>query len=75
MLYTLFPAHSGGCGDAGREYKEYTASTKQLVHIAEQESAYNDPDFNIDWDEVKLGKAAGMPGAWKTDEVRILCSM
>ncbi len=49
--------------------REYTASTKQLEHISDQEATYSGLDYTIDWEEVKLGKAAGMPGGWKTDPV------
>ncbi len=55
--------------DDGRPCMEYSASTKHLEHIAELEAAYSGSDYNINWEEVKLGKAAGMPGGWKINQV------
>ena len=36
----------------------------QLEHISSQQRKYNAKTYNIDWEEVKTGKAAGMPGGW-----------
>lgn len=36
----------------------------QLEHISSQQSKYDTKTYNIDWEEVKTGKAAGMPGRW-----------
>lgn len=36
----------------------------QLEHISSQQRKYDSRTYNIDWDEVKTGKAAGMPGGW-----------
>ena len=32
--------------------------------VMEQQMTYTDPEYSIDWEEVKKGKAAGMPGKW-----------
>ena len=45
----------------------YVVSKKRLEHIAEQESTYEGPDYDINWEEVRQGKAAGMPGSWKIE--------
>ena len=34
------------------------------VAVMEQQMAYREPKYSIDWEEVKKGKAAGMPGKW-----------
>lgn len=36
----------------------------QLKHISSQQRKYDSQTYNIDWEEVKTGKAAGMPGGW-----------
>ena len=32
--------------------------------VMEQQMTYGGPEYSIDWEEVKRGKAAGMPGKW-----------
>ncbi len=33
-------------------------------HLAGLEEWYGGPEYSIDWEEVKEGQAAGMPGKW-----------
>lgn len=42
----------------------YSSESPLQEHIADQQQMYAGPDYNINWEEVKEGKAAGMPGAW-----------
>ena len=35
-----------------------------MENIRSQQSQYDAETYNIDWDEVKAGKAAAMPGTW-----------
>ena len=41
----------------------------QLEHISSQQRKYDSRTYNIDWDEVKTGKAAGMPGGWVSQKI------
>lgn len=36
----------------------------QLEHLSSQQSKYNTETYNINWEQVKSGQAAGMPGGW-----------
>jgi hypothetical protein len=45
-------------------YSSLEVTEFQLEHISSQQRKYDAPTYNIDWDEVKTGKAAGMPGGW-----------
>lgn len=36
----------------------------QLEHLSSQQTRYDADTYNIDWEEVKAGRAAGMPGGW-----------
>ena len=36
----------------------------QLEHLNSQQRRYDAKTYNIDWEEVKAGQAAGMPGEW-----------
>ena len=53
---------SEGCSK--EEASLSTLTEFQLEHISSQQSKYDTQKYNIDWDEVKRGKAAGMPGGW-----------
>lgn len=44
----------------------------QLEHISSQQRKYSAKTYNIDWEDVKAGKAAGMPGGWVS--CKFLCN-
>ena len=53
----------------GECHKEEASSPQQLTefqleHLSSQQKRYDAKTYNIDWEEVKAGQAAGMPGGW-----------
>lgn len=58
--------------DLSQLQDSYTVSPSHLEHVATLESVYSGPDYQIDWGEVKQGKAAGMPGQWTQNVMFIL---
>ena len=54
--------HSGECSI--EELSSLELTEFQVEHISSQQRKYDAKAYNIDWEEVKTGKAAGMPGGW-----------
>lgn len=40
------------------------AEHRSRTHLLAQQQCYGGPEYGIDWEEVKSGRAAGMPGIW-----------
>lgn len=53
------PPHSGANHPPGNE-----AEPSRREFLEEQQEQYGGSEYGIDWEEVKEGKSAGMPGKW-----------